>query len=142
MRKYILTLGIAGLAAAISSSAMAGGALVAALAPTGNAISCDTATACESNGSGASATLKIKGVNNMSFNLDGLLANQTYTASVASAGCGNEVTSFDTADNGAANVVQPLESVPALDDVVEICRVTEVGLVPILSGQLGRMNGK
>lgn len=143
MRKYILTLGITGLAAAaISSSAMAGGALVAALAPTGNAISCDTATACESNGSGASATLKIKGVNNMSFNLDGLLANQTYKASVASAGCGNVVAIFDTAANGAANVVQPLESVPALDDVVEICRETEAGLVPILSGQLGRMNGK
>lgn len=142
MRKIIIALGITGLAAAaVPSSAMAGGALAAALSPTGNAISCDTADACESNGAGASATLKIKGINNMSFNVQGLLANHSYSASVGAAGCGNVVGSVDTAANGAANVVHPLASSPSLGDAVEICRSTDAGLVPVLSGTLSRLNG-
>lgn len=143
MRKYILALGITGLtAAAIPSSAMAGGALAAALAPTDNAISCDVAAECESNGAGAAATLKIKGGNNMSFNVEGLLSNQSYSASVGSAGCGNVVATFGTGAGGAANVVQALSFAPELGDVVEICRAADGGLAPVLSGALARLNGK
>lgn len=143
MRKYLAAMGVAGLiAVAAPSSALAGGAMATTLLPTADATDCTVTTPCESNGSGASATLKVRGANSISFLMNGMLPNRTYHGSVAGEGCTNIVTTFNSLFDGSASVVVTLLFAPDLGDAVEVCRQDEFGvMVPIYSGTLARLNG-
>jgi len=145
MRNYLAGLTITGLiAVAMPSTAMAGGALVAELLPTLDAIDCAVFDPCESNGSGSTATLKVKGVNNMSFIMDGMLPSQTYSASLAAQGCANVIATFTSTASGSANYTAGnLVVDPQLGDLVEICRQDGFGnWYVIYNGTLGRLNGR
>lgn len=143
MRKFVAAMSLTGLiAVAMPSTAMAAGALATQLLPTANAIDCAVEAPCESNGSGASATLKVRGANSISFLMNGMLPNQTYHGSVAGEGCNNIVTTFNSLFDGSASVVVTLLFAPDLGDAVEICRQDEFGVFsPIYSGALTRLNG-
>lgn len=144
MRRYLASLSIVGLiVVAMPSTATAGGALAAVLLPTIDAIDCAVYDPCESNGSGSTATLKIRGINNMSFIMEGMLPNTTYSASLAAEGCANIVATFGSTATGTANHTQALTVAPDLGDLVEICRQDEFGVFwPVYSGTLGRLNGQ
>lgn len=143
MRKLFAALGVTGLiAVAMPSTAMAAGALATQLLPTANAIDCAVEAPCESNGSGASATLKVRGINNISFVMTGMLPNQTYHGSVSAEGCGNIVGTFNSLADGSITTTAALLSSPDIGDVVEVCRQDEFGIFsPIYSGALARLNG-
>lgn len=148
MKKYFAALGVTGLiAVAMPSTAMAGGAMATELLPTADAIDCAVATPCESDGFGAVATLKVMGNNNMGFVMQGVLPLSTYSASHDLDGIGgcddlDIIFTFNTQADGTADFVVPLLTTPDIGDVVEICRATDAGFVPVYSGSLGRMNGR
>jgi len=147
MRKYLAGLTITGLiAVAMPSTAMAGGALAGELFPTLDAIDCSVFDPCESNGSGSTATLKIKGVNNMSFIMDGMLPGTMYHVTLNGGGaCGmaDEVAMFSSTASGTVNITENLAVAPELGDLVEVCRVDDaLGAIVIYNGTLGRLNGR
>ena len=147
MRKFIAAIGIAGLAAAAmpASGHAAGGATGAVLLPTLDATPCTadlTVPNCESDGYGAAATLKIGRANYLGFDLSNLLAGQTYLAANNDVGlesCAGVLTSFVTGPAGGQNFSVPVASAA---DFVSICREVDGVLVPILTGQMGRLNGR
>lgn len=159
MKKLFAALGVVGLiGVATPSTAMAGGALATELLPTANAIDCATTTPCESDGFGAVASLKIMGINNMGFVMQGMLPLQTYVAchnAGGGDGCGSVVATFNTQGDGTADFVVPLLAAPDTGDSVVIFRQDDsytdptdpagaiiVVLVPTYSGTLGRLNGR
>lgn len=144
MWKVLASISVAGLiAVATPSAAVAGGALATVLLPTIDAVDCGAYDPCESNGSGSTATLKIRGVNNMSFIMEGMLPGTSYSASLAAAGCGNVIATFTSSATGSANyTAQNLASSPSNGDLVEVCRQDDLGdWYVIYSGNLGRLNG-
>lgn len=147
MKNYFAATAVAALIAlGAPAGALAGGALATPLLPTADAIDCAAATPCESDGSGAVATLKVKGTNNMSFSIEGALPLQTYSASHDTDGlgsCGDIIHTFNTLADGTADFTVALLTTPDLGDVVEICRQDEFGIfMPVYSGTLTRLNGR
>jgi hypothetical protein len=146
MKNYIAILGVIGLAAAaLPSSAVAGGAEGAILLPTLDAAPCSVDVAppnCESEGYGAAATLKIGRANHLGIDVTDLQASQVYLAANNDDGlesCAGVVGSFTTTAAGERNVTFPVSSAAGF---VSICRETEGVLVPVLTGEMGRLNGR
>lgn len=146
MRKYLAAIGIAGLTAvAMPASVFAGGAEGALLDPTADAIACTAELAvpnCESNGYGAAATLRIGRANYLGFDLSNLITGQTYLAANNDVGlesCAGVLTSFVTGPAGGANFSVPVDSAA---EFVSICREADGVLLPVLTGQMAKMNGR
>jgi hypothetical protein len=147
MRKYFVAIGIASLAAAAMPASVnaAGGARGALLDPTVDAIACTAELAvpnCESQGYGAAATLSIGRANYIGFNLTNLIAGQTYLAANNDVGlesCAGVLTTFAPTADGSVDFTVP---VSAAAEFVSICREAEGVLVPVLTGQMARLNGR
>lgn len=144
MRRFLASMGIAGLLAfgMASDAAAQGGAYGALLDPTTSAIDCAVTTPCESDGYGSAATLKIGRANYLGFDLSNLIAGQTYIAAnndVGLGSCAGMLTSFVTGPAGGANFSWSVDSAA---DFVSICREADGMLLPILTGQMARLNGR
>lgn len=146
MKNYIAIFGVLGLAAsALPSTAMAGGAEGATLLPTLDAIACTaevTIPNCESDGYGAAATLKIGRANYLGIDVTNLLGSQVYMVANNDVGlesCAGVLDTFTTTAAGDRNVTFPVSSAAGF---VSICREDGGVLVPVLTGQMGRLNGK
>lgn len=144
MNKLFGILGVLGLVAVgMPSSASAGGAVGALLDPTASAIACTAeVTACESNGFGSAASLGIGRSNYLGFDLSNLIVGQTYLAANNDVGlesCEGVLTSFVIAADGGANFTVPVSSAA---EFVSICREDGGVLVPVLTGQMARLNGR
>jgi hypothetical protein len=146
--RYVLGIAAAlGLAiAGASSTALAkGGAEGAILLPTLDAITCTaelTVPNCESDGYGSAATLRIGRQNYMGFDVTNLIAGQTYLAANNDVGlesCAGVLTSFVPGPAGAQNFTVPVDSAAGF---VSICREVDGMLVPVLTGEMGRLNGR
>jgi hypothetical protein len=146
MKNYIAIFGVLGLAAsALPSTAMAGGAEGATLLPTLDAIACTaevTVPNCESDGYGAAVTLKIGRANYLGIDVTNLLGSQVYMVANNDVGlesCAGVLDTFTTTAAGDRNVTFPVSSAAGF---VSICRESDGVLVPVLTGQMGRLNGK
>lgn len=147
MRKFLAAIGIVGLAAVAMPASVdaAGGAFGALLDPTADAIACTaelTVPNCESSGYGAAATLSIGRANYIGFDLTNLVTGQTYMAANNDVGlesCAGVLTSFVTGPAGGANFTVPVDSAA---EFVSICREVDGVLLPILTGQMARLNGR
>lgn len=146
MKKHIAIFGVLGLAsAALSSNAIAGGAEGATLLPTLDAIPCTaevTAPDCESDGYGSAATLKIGRANYLGVDVTNLLAGQVYLAANNDVGlesCAGVLGTFTTGPAGGQTATFPVSSAAGF---VSVCREVEGVLVPVLTGEMGRLNGK
>ena len=142
MRNFLAMVGVAGLVmAGTSSNALA--AFGALLDPTASAIACTAeVTECESNGFGAATSLKIARTTYIGFDLSNLIPGQTYLAANNDVGfesCAGVLTSFVVGADGGANFSTP---VSAAAEFVSICREDAGVLVPVLTGQMGRLNGR
>lgn len=146
MKKYIAIFGVIGLAVAVQpSGAIAGGAEGAILLPTLEAASCTgeiTAPNCESDGYGSAATLKIGRANYLGIDVTNLLAGQVYMVANNDAGlesCAGVLGSFSTGPAGGQTATFPVSSAAGF---VSICRESEGALVPVLTGEMGRLSGR
>ena len=145
MKSYIAIFGVLGLAAVMPSTATAGGAEGAVLLPTLDAIACTaevTAPNCESDGYGAASTLKIGRANYLGVDVTDLLAGQVYMVANNDAGlesCAGVVGSFSTGPAGGQTATFPVSSAAGF---VSICREADGVLVPVLTGQMGRLSGR
>lgn len=144
MFSVIATVGF--ILAGTSAGALAqGGAEGATLDPTLNAIACTaelTVPNCESDGYGAAATLRIGRQNYLGFDLSNLITGQTYFAANNDVGlesCAGVLTSFVTGPAGGQNFSVPVDSAAGF---VSICREVDGVLIPILTGEMGRLNGR
>jgi hypothetical protein len=147
MRKVIAIFGVLGLVAVgLSSNAAAkGGAEGAVLLPTLDAIACTaelTVPNCESDGYGAAATLKIGRANYLGVDVTNLVAGQTYLAANNDVGlesCAGVVGSFTAGPDGRQTATFPVGSAAGF---VSVCREVDGVLVPVLTGQMGKLNGR
>ena len=147
MRKFIAATVVAGLtAAAMPASVEAkGGAQGATLLPTLEATLCTaelTVPNCESDGFGAAATLKIGRANYLGLDVTNLITGQTYLAANNDVGlesCVGVVGSFSTGPAGGQTATFPVGSAA---EFVTICREVDAVLVPVLTGQMGPLNGR
>lgn len=146
MRQLFAVFGVLGLVAvAIPSNAAAqGGAQGATLLPTLDAVACTvelTVPNCESDGFGAAATLKIGRANYLGIDVTNLIAGQVYMVANNDLGlesCAGVVGSFSTGPAGGQTATFPVTSAAGF---VSICREADGVLLPILTGQMGRLNG-
>lgn len=146
MKKYLAVIGILGLAAAgMPSSASAGGAEGATLLPTTQADPCTadiSAPNCESDGYGSAATLKIGRQNYLGVDVTNLYANQLYMVAnndIGLSSCDGVLGSFTTGPAGGQTATLPVTTAAGY---VSVCREVGGVLVPILTGQMTRLNGK
>lgn len=147
MRDLLSYMGLAGLLVVLAANPAAaqGGAYGALLDPTAEAIQCTaelTVPNCESDGYGSAATLRIGRANYIGFDLSNLIAGQTYLAAYNNVGlesCAGVLTSFMAGPAGGANFTVPVDYAA---DFVSICREADGMLLPILTGQMGRLNGR
>lgn len=147
MRQLITIFGVLGLVAAglPSDATAAGGAQGATLLPTLDATPCTaevTVPNCESDSFGAAATLKIGRANYLGIDVSNLIAGQTYLTANNDVGlesCAGVLGSFSTGPAGGQTATFPVASAAGF---VSICRETDGVLVPVLTGEMGPLNGR
>lgn len=147
MHKFLASISVVGLLAlGMPSTAIAqGGAFGAILLPTMDATPCTaelTVPNCESDGFGAAVTLKIGRANFLGVDVSNLIAGQVYMAANNDVGlesCTGVVGSFTTGPAGGQTATFPVTSAA---EFVSICREADGVLLPILTGQMGRLNGR
>jgi len=147
MKQLFAVFGVLGLiTVGMPSDAKAGGgAYGATLLPTTSATTCTadvTIPNCESEGYGSAATLKIGRQNYLGIDVSNLIAGQVYMVANNNDGlesCAGVLDSFTTGPAGGRNYTIPVDTAA---DFVSICREVEGNLIPILTGQMGRLNGK
>lgn len=142
MKKLIAAFGLFSLVA-VGTPSNALAAYGALLDPTSSAIACTVdVTVCESNGFGAATRLKIARTTYIGIDLSNLIVGQTYLAANNDVGfesCAGVLTSFVIDADGGKNFSVP---VAAVGEFVSICREEAGVLVPVLTGQMGRLTGK
>lgn len=142
MKQLIAAFGLFSLVA-VGTPSNALAAFGALLDPTASAIACTVdVTVCESNGFGAATSLKIARTTYIGVDLSNLIVGQTYLAANNDVGlesCAGVLTSFVIASDGGANFTV---AVAAVGEFVSICREEDGVLVPVLTGQMGRLTGK
>jgi hypothetical protein len=147
MRKFIVAIGVAVLTAAVMPASVSakGGAQGATLLPTLDAITCTaelTVPNCESDGFGAAATLKIGRANYLGIDVSNLITGQTYLVANNDVGlesCAGVLGSFSTGPAGGQTATFPVDSAAGF---VSICREVDAVLVPVLTGEMGPLNGR
>lgn len=127
-----------------SVAAAQGGASGATLLPTMDALACTvdlTVPNCESDGFGSAATLKIGRANYLGVDVSNLITFQVYMVAnndVGTADCSGVLGSFTTGPAGGQTATFPVTSAAGF---VSVCREVDSVLVPILTGQMGKLNG-
>lgn len=147
MNKFLAIFAMAGLAIfGQHSAAWAGGALATTLTQVAGTEDCDNLGNCATSGGGSVATLKVRKVHSLGFVMQGLLPNTGYHVSYKGEGCSRPLTTFTTGATGSADFTVALTTdVPALGDLVEICRDVAPGgdgVEPVYAGALTRLNGR
>ena len=147
MSKILAIFGVLGLVAVglPSNAAAKGGAEGATLLPTLDATPCTvevTVPNCESDGFGAAATLKIGRANYLGIDVSNLITGQTYLVANNDVGlesCAGVLGSFSTGPAGGQTATFPVASAAGF---VSICREVDAVLVPVLTGEMGPLNGR
>jgi hypothetical protein len=147
MSKVLAIFGVLGLVAVglPSNAAAKGGAQGATLLPTLDATPCTvevTVPNCESDGFGAAATLKIGRANYLGVDVSNLITGQIYMVANNDVGlesCAGVLGSFTTGPAGGQTATFPVSSAAGF---VSVCREVDAVLVPVLTGQMGPLNGR
>lgn len=147
MKRFLAIFAMAGLAViGQHSGARAEGLIMSNLTRVDGVEDCNTRGDCARDGHGWVSSLKIRQVNNLDLEMQGLLPRTGYHMSYKGENCRRIRKTFITdIDGNAKFTLDYTRNVPQIGDLVEICRDVARGgngVEPVYTGVLARPHGE